>query len=121
MQRVICSCIYGPISSLSNVLLLKSYLVPSLPCSYDRSCRSHSPAWSHIGQSSGWLINKNSTTPFLASSTLSLVILFTTIPSITLVRQLATNFGIGLGSAAEPAATSTKQVRHLPPLPFRCV
>ena len=29
-----------------------------------------------------------------------------------MVRQLATNFGIGLGSAAEPAATSTKPVWH---------
>ena len=61
--------------------------------------------------------NKNSTTPFLASVTFSLVIFLTTMPSITFVLQLATNFGIGLGSAVEPAATSTKHVRHLPPLP----
>ena len=27
------------------------------------SCRSHSPPWSQIGQSSGWLISRNSITP----------------------------------------------------------
>ena len=31
-------------------------------------CRSHSPAWSHIGQSSGWLINNISTIPLRASN-----------------------------------------------------
>ena len=39
------------------------------------------------------------------------------IPSITGVEQEATNFGIGLGSAVDPAATSTKHVLHLPPVP----
>ena len=29
------------------------------------TCKSHSPAWSHIGQSNGWLTSKNSITPSL--------------------------------------------------------
>src|SRR5690554_3119473 len=41
-----------------------------------------------MGQSSGWFSRRNSTTPLRASLTRSLVIFFTTIPSITAVRQL---------------------------------
>jgi glutamate--cysteine ligase len=33
-------------------------------------------------------------------------------------RQLATSLGIGRGSASLPLLTSTRQVRHLPPLPW---
>src|ERR1039458_5652513 len=35
------------------------------------SCRGHSPPLSHTGQSSGWLINRNSSTPSWAFLTLS--------------------------------------------------
>ena len=34
------------------------------------SCRSHSPPWSQIGQSSGWLISRNSITPSRAFFTI---------------------------------------------------
>ncbi len=30
------------------------------PCLDENSCKVHSPAWSQIGQSSGWLISRNS-------------------------------------------------------------
>ena len=92
--------------------------VSDFPCSKLKSCKLHSPAWSQTGQSKGWLINKNSVTDFLASVTLSEFLLFTSIPSIHPVTQDAINFGIGLGSASLPLATSTKQQRHFPPLPF---
>ncbi len=34
------------------------------------SCRSHSPPWSQIGQSSGWLMSRNSITPSRAFLTM---------------------------------------------------
>ena len=33
------------------------------------TCRSHSPPWSQMGQSSGWLASRNSITPSLMSHT----------------------------------------------------
>jgi hypothetical protein len=60
---------------------------------------------------------KNSVTDCLASLTLSEDLLLTSIPSMHPVTQEAINFGIGLGSASLPLATSTKQQRHFPPLP----
>ena len=60
--------------------------------------------------------------PFGAiGASLGEVVFCTTIPSCTCVQQLATSLGIGRGSLALPAATFTKQARHLPPLPFRDV
>src|SRR3546814_2917042 len=39
------------------------------------SCRSHSPPWSQIGQSSGWLISRNSITPSRAFLTIGVSVL----------------------------------------------
>src|SRR5262245_47764234 len=39
------------------------------------SCRSHSPPWSQIGQSSGWLISRNSITPSRAFFTIGVLVL----------------------------------------------
>ena len=102
----------------SKVLFSSMKRVSDFPCSKLKFCNSHSPAWSQTGQSKGWLINKNSVTDFLASVTLSEFLLFTSIPSIHPVTHDAINFGMGLGSASLPFATSTKQQRHFPPLPF---
>ena len=55
------------------------------------SCRSHSPPLSQVGQSSGWLISKNSTMPFLALITLG-VLVHTTIPGVAGVLQAIINF-----------------------------
>src|ERR1041384_3884142 len=41
------------------------------------SCRSHSPPWSQIGQSSGWLISRNSITPSRALRTIGDLVLTT--------------------------------------------
>src|SRR5690606_36583831 len=59
-----------------------------------------------------------STTPLRASSTSGDVTFITSIPSMTVVLQDATNLGIGRGSFSDPLLTFTKQVRHLPPIPL---
>ena len=52
------------------------------PCAYVWSCRGHSPARSQIGQSSGWLISRNSSMPSCAS-TAYVSIVSTIMPSAT--------------------------------------
>src|SRR5271156_1569616 len=79
----------------------------------DWSCRSHSPPWSQIGQSSGWLISKNSITPSRAlrtigervESTLGEPSLFG-IKSLTPMAQDACGFGM--------PTTSIRHMRQLP-------
>src|SRR3979490_2983362 len=69
------------------------------------SCRSHSPPWSQIGQSSGWLMSRNSITPSRAFLTsVDLVLTSGGSPlgpgrqSRTPQAQLATGFGGPFGS-----------------------
>src|SRR5215207_6668709 len=52
------------------------------------SCSGHSPPLSQTGQSSGWLISRNSTTARCATCTRS-VRVCTTMPSLTGVDRLA--------------------------------
>src|SRR5882757_788271 len=82
------------------------------------SCRSHSPHWSQIGQSSGWLMSRNSITPSRAFFTsLDLVLTSGGSPlgpgrqSRTPQAQLATGLG-------EPF-TSTRHMRQLPAIDRR--
>src|SRR5205814_4741393 len=82
------------------------------------SCRSHSPPWSQIGQSSGWLINRNSITPSRALRTIGVLVLTTGgspfgpgRQSRTPHAQLATGFG-------EPTS-STRHMRQLPAIDRR--
>src|SRR5262245_28410522 len=82
------------------------------------SCRSHSPPWSQIGQSSGWLISRNSSTPSRAFLTIGVRVLMTGgsplgpgRQSRTPQAQLATGFG-------EPL-TSTRHMRQLPAIDSR--
>src|ERR1700734_4065590 len=77
------------------------------------SCRSHSPPWSQIGQSSGWLISRNSLTPSRAFFTIGERVeisggspLGPGRQSRTPQAQLATGFG--------PPFTSTRHIRQLP-------
>src|SRR5690606_11076085 len=111
--------ILSPISIGSNVRRLNSNRVSATPCSKLKSCSLHSPALSQFGQSWGWLINNISTPPLRASRTSGDKIFCTSIPSITVVLQEATSFGIGRGSLSEPLETLTKHVRHFPPLPSK--
>src|SRR6185503_19870258 len=82
------------------------------------SCRSHSPPWSQIGQSSGWLMSRNSITPSRAFFTMGVRVLTTGgsplgpgRQSRTLQAQLATGLG-------EPTS-STKHMRQLPAIDSR--
>src|SRR4030088_854506 len=82
------------------------------------SCRSHSPPWSQIGQSSGWLMSRNSITPSRAFFTsLDLVLTSGASPlgpgrqSRTAQAQLATGLG-------EPLS-STRHMRQLPAIDRR--
>jgi hypothetical protein len=60
------------LSSTALLNSLKRLLSP--PYTRDWSWRSHSPPWSQIGQSNGWLISKNSRTPSLAFFTEGLLV-----------------------------------------------
>src|ERR1700744_89311 len=82
------------------------------------SCRSHSPPWSQIGQSSGWLISRKSMTPSRAFFTIGdRVEISGGSPfgpgrqSRTPQAQLATGFG--------PPFTSTRHIRQLPAIDSR--
>src|SRR6267142_6777323 len=82
------------------------------------SCRSHSPPWSQIGQSSGWLMSRNSITPSRAFFTsLDLVLTSGRSPlgpgrqSRPPQAQLATGLG-------EPLS-STRHMRQLPAIESR--
>src|SRR5271169_5168171 len=84
----------------------------------DWSCRSHSPPWSQIGQSSGWLISRNSITPSRAFLTIGERVrisggspLGPGRQSRTPQAQLATGFG--------PPFTSTRHIRQLPAIDSR--
>src|SRR6202795_843836 len=83
------------------------------------SCRSHSPPWSQIGQSSGWLMSRNSITPSRAFFTiLVLVKISGGSPfgpgrrSRTPMAQLACGFG-------GPPFTSIRHMRQLPAIDRR--
>src|SRR5882757_2345637 len=82
------------------------------------SCRSHSPPWSQIGQSSGWLISRNSITPSRALRTIGVLVLTTGGSPLGPGRQSRTpqaQLATGLG---EPF-TSTRHMRQLPAIDRR--
>jgi hypothetical protein len=65
----------------------------------------HSPAWSQIGQSIGWLTSRNSRTARWAAFVFSLAVC-TTMPSVTRVLHAIWSFGI--------FSISTTHIRQLP-------
>ncbi len=69
------------------------------------SCSGHSPPLSQTGQSSGWLMSRNSTTDSCASFTRGLCV-WTTMPSFTDVEQAVWSFGI--------PSISTRHMRQAP-------
>ncbi len=86
-----------------------SWLRPcAWPSWYVKSWRSHSPALSQIGQSSGWFLSRNSRHSRRAWCALSLSVL-TIMPSATGVLQATTTRG-----GSSPCFTSTWQIRHEP-------
>ena len=76
MQRVMMVLTRGPMFLSSTALFPKNWLstkrLRSLPKAMDWSWRSHSPPWSQMGQSRGWLTSRNSITPSLGWGDVSL-------------------------------------------------
>src|SRR3954469_7142015 len=71
----------------------------------EMSCSGHSPPLSQTGQSSGWVISRNSTTACWAVLT-RLVWVWTTIPSLTGVEHAVCSFGM--------PSISTRHMRQAP-------
>ena len=69
------------------------------------SCSGHSPPLSQTGQSSGWLMSRNSNTPARAATTSGVRVL-TTMPSVHTVEHDVCSFGI--------FSILTMQTRHEP-------
>mmetsp|Transcript_1307 Transcript_1307/g.3423 ORF Transcript_1307/g.3423 Transcript_1307/m.3423 type:complete len:275 (-) Transcript_1307:373-1197(-) len=105
MHRVITVLMSGP-RFLSSTPRRTSVVRPrSAPKYMDWSCRSHSPPWSQIGQSSGWLVRRNSMTPSRAFLTMGESV-NTFMPGAAGMAQAAT----GLGAFS----ISTRHMRQLP-------
>ena len=82
------------------------------------SCKSHSPPWSQIGQSSGWLISRNSITPSRAFFTIGVLVKsclgelsLLGAKSFTPMAQEACGFGM--------PCTSIRHMRQLPAIDSR--
>jgi hypothetical protein len=78
------------------------------PNVYEKSCSGHSPPLSQTGQSSGWLISRNSNTLALAATT-SGAFVETTMPSVHMVEQAVCSFAI--------FSILTRQTRQDPSMP----
>src|SRR5215831_13456171 len=76
-------------TGFSNCRFSSTNLLSPRPLDMAWFCSGHSPPLSHIGQSSGWLISRNSITPRCAlSATAEVSCVLTTIPSVhTVVHE----------------------------------
>src|ERR1700754_3317416 len=92
IQRFIEVLTSAPRYLSSTARLFSAKRLVSTPWPIAWSCRSHSPPWSQIGQSSGWLISRNSMMPRRASRTRSVFVLIT-MPSPAGIAQDAIGFG----------------------------
>src|ERR1700733_12003472 len=118
MQRFIEVLTSAPIYLSPPARLFSAKGEESAPYAIAWSCRSPSPPWSQIGQSSGWLISRNSIVPLRAFFTIGeRVEISGGSPfgpgrqSRTPQAQLATGFG--------PPFTSTRHIRQLPAIDKR--
>src|SRR5271166_5116222 len=83
------------------------------------SCRSHSPPWSQIGQSSGWLMSRNSITPRRPLRTIGEFVSTTGGSPFGPGRRSFTGMAqetVGFGG---PPFTSTRHIRQLPAIDSR--
>ena len=118
MQRVMWVLMRGPRYFSSTARLFSSKRVTPLPKAMAWSCRSHSPPWSQIGQSSGWLISRNSITPSRAFFTMAeRVSIIFGLPSLLGGRSLTpmAQEAIGLGMPS----TWIRHIRQLPAMERR--
>src|SRR5205085_6518791 len=82
------------------------------------SCRPHSPPWSQTGQSSGWLISRNSITPSRALRTIGDLVLTTGGSPFGPGRQSRTPQAHEATGFGEPFS-STRHMRQLPAIDSR--
>src|SRR5690242_17645848 len=82
------------------------------------SCRSHSPPWSQIGQSSGWLISRNSITPSRAFFTIGVLVWTSGGSPLGPGRQSRTPQAHEATGLGEPLS-STRHMRQLPAIDSR--
>src|SRR5215510_5484256 len=82
------------------------------------SCRSHSPPWSQIGQSSGWLISRNSITPSRALRTIGDLVRTSGSSPFGPGRQSRTPHAHDATGLGEPLS-STRHMRQLPAIDSR--
>src|SRR5215813_395166 len=82
------------------------------------SCRSHSPPWSQIGQSSGWLISRNSITPSRALRTIGVRVKTSGGSPLGPGRQSRTPQAQDATGLGEPFS-STRHIRQLPAIDNR--
>src|SRR5580704_6523087 len=82
------------------------------------SWRSHSPPWSQIGQSSGWLISRNSITPSRAFFTIGVRVLTSGGSPFGPGRQSRTPQAHEATGLGEPFS-STRHMRQLPAIDSR--
>src|SRR5262249_31335726 len=82
------------------------------------SCRSHSPPWSQIGQSSGWLISRNSITPSRAFFTIGVRVKTSGGSPFGPGRQSRTPQAHDATGLGEPLS-STRHMRQLPAIDSR--
>src|SRR5919112_617854 len=118
MHRFIFVATSGPMYLSGTARLFSWKRVESTPYAIAWSCKSHSPPWSQIGQSSGWLMSRNSITPSRAFLTVGdLVDTAGGSPfgpgrqSRTAQAQEATGFGAPF--------SSTRHMRQLPAIESR--
>src|SRR5665647_955490 len=104
------------LTGLGEVRLTSSKRLVGRPLDMAWFCRGHSPPLSHTGQSSGWLISRNSIWPCWAlSATGEVNCDLTCMPSLTAMVQEACGLGMGRSEPSGPrVATSTMHWRQAP-------
>src|SRR6187431_1701862 len=118
MQRFIEVLTSAPRYLSSTARLFSAKREVSTPYPIAWSCRSHSPPWSQIGQSSGWLISRNSITPSRALRTIGDLVLTTGASPFGPGRQSRTPQAQDATGFGEPLS-STRHIRQLPAIDSR--
>lgn len=119
MQRVIVVLTSGPIYLSSTARLFSAKREESVPKAIAWSCRSHSPPWSQIGQSSGWLMSRNSITPSRAFLTIGDLVETTGGSPFGPGRRSRTPMAQEACGFGGPPFTSTRHMRQLPAIESR--
>jgi hypothetical protein len=119
MQRVMIVLTSGPIYLSSTARLFSWKREASTPKAIAWSWRSHSPPWSQIGQSSGWLMSRNSITPSRAFLTIGVLVNISGNSPLGPGRRSRTPMAQEACGLGGPPLTSTRHMRQLPAMDSR--